>query len=106
MIKHNELANRLNNRLYKDTAENEEDDKVLSVIEELSPEVETTNTVEKIYTPIQRHLIDYIEFVINVVCFGFAAQLLLNATWPIIGTLAVGYSINFIFNKILFLFSS
>jgi hypothetical protein len=112
MIKHNELAARLNSRLYKDTTANIEEDKILAAIEEISlkeelPQIESViesqpSTQSRVIT----NIINYIEFAFNVVCFGYATEFLFNASWPILGTLAVGYTINFLFNKILFHFSS
>jgi len=110
MIKHNELAARLNSRLYKDTTVNEEEDK-LSVIEEILPIPNSPDhaNINAACTNLKTNrviIIDTIEFAINVLSFGYAAQFLLNGNWPVLGTIAVGYTINFIFNKILFLFSS
>jgi len=103
MINHNELATRLNKRLYKDTITNIEEDN-LALIEETIPAIQPDN-IEKSQSNIISLIVNYIEFAFNVILFGYATQFILNANWPIFGILAVGYTINFIFNKILFLFS-
>ena len=106
MISHNALANRLNKHLYRDTTVNEELKASTNTIQTI---VEAVPSNEEVQTPqptdsLSDKFIEFLDFGLNVVCFGFAAQFLLNATWPILGTLAVGYTINFILKKILYNF--
>lgn len=98
MINHNALAARLNKRLYKDTNEIEE-----TIIEEIRPTTSVSVNTAKKYPTI--NYIEYIEFIVNIICFGYATQVIFQNNWSILGVLAVGYSINFIINKTLSLFS-
>jgi len=101
MINHNALASRLNKRLYKDTDNIEHIEEI--PIEEISLDVSVTDNINK-KTP-SLNFINYIEFIVNIICFGYATQVIFQNDWSILGVLAVGYSINFIINKTLSLFS-
>jgi len=108
MIKHNELAVRLNNHLYKDTNAIEEEINNPIIIEEsqhtASSSIDAVSSSNKFQLKLTS--IAILDMIINIMCFGYATELLLGVTWPFLGIVAVGYSVNFILNKILNIFST
>lgn len=106
MISNNALGSKLNAYKYKDSDTNQPESSVKeesikqNVVDEKIDEDQTDQrltTLNLLYDTV----INTITLLLNSTCFGYGLELVLGASWPILGTLAVGYSINFVLNKTL-----
>jgi hypothetical protein len=108
MIKDDKLSNILNDRLYRDSDDTSSESLSQDVaqpdgMEYQTEQISETNTGEDPY-PLRDRIIDILEDLIKIACFGYAAKLLLSADWPPLGIFAVGYSISYVIDKIFLIF--
>jgi hypothetical protein len=108
MIKDDKLSNILNDRLYKDSDDTSSESLSQDVAHQSVTECQTeqtseTNTEEDQYS-LKDRILDIMEDLIRISCFGYATELFLSADWSLLGIFAVGYSISYVIDKIFLIF--
>jgi hypothetical protein len=108
MIKDDKLSNILNDRLYRDSDDTSSESLSQDVaqpddMEYQNEQTQETTTGSDPY-PLRNRIIDILEVLIKIACFGYATELVLSANWTPIGIFAVGYSISYVIDKIFSIF--